>query len=242
MYDLIGLEQIQPLAEIQWKVSNTYRTITQAWGDIRPKLIDFGIRAIGVGLVAITLTVYAGVTCRRGFDWLYPRLKAAYRAFRDYQEKPIRVIRFEEEIDFADWMSEPEFTLPDPADYFGGEAMPEAETFEEYAAIREQEALTVDNSPLESAEQEFDRWMAEPLTEQEREIMDDFDPIPTVEPDELPTVPDLRAVAEREMGFVPQTEEDCELVKPSCDGQEVTPTDVKVERRRGRPRKAKSND
>jgi len=231
MYELTGLQQIQPLAEIQWKVSNAYRTIIQEWEGLQPKLIDLGVAIAGVALMATVAAYNTGVWSGR----LYRRLNAALRggieSFRDA------------------WIMHErhEYTLPHPAEFFGTEYLPVASTFAEFVKLcTEQDSqsklipdpqrvveLELLNTLISSCQDEPTKanpnepiaLPAPNLPNEDPFGMDDFDsPIPGLQPEdwesaevvEDPTVPDLNA--------------------------EVTQQDVTdTRKRRGRPRKSQGN-
>lgn len=94
MYQLIGLEQIQPLAEIQWKVAKAYRTATQRWEALQPKLSDLGVAFAGVVLTTMVLTVYAGVTAGKFYRRLRFAAETGLLAWQHYSEE-IKPLEFE---------------------------------------------------------------------------------------------------------------------------------------------------
>lgn len=70
------------------------------WQHWQPRLQAVGFTAIGLMVIAIAATIEAGRQTRDGWEWIAPRLLAAYRAFCDYQDEPSPApvpIRFEDE-------------------------------------------------------------------------------------------------------------------------------------------------
>ncbi len=227
-------DYFMPLAEPWYRAQSLKQDVAQRWAIARPYLTNSVIATLKIVVTAAAGAYFMGVWSGRFSRRLSASARAAIESGRDawiMYEKPV-------------------YTLHDPADYFGSEYLPHAETFAEFVKLCEGEPSTADpNEPIQlpapnapDCEDPFG--------------MDDFDPIPltgedweAAELDELPTVPDLNQTSLTPEQFDALADMGADVAAGLLTEEEaiaiveVTPQYVQQTRkRRGRPRKAQADE